>query len=160
MRAYPPAANTFTVFGTNIVFGGIWITNQPTAAGFFSNSISPNSYQVQIPALSVSFYVTIPNTTNYNSLGLYITNAPQVGPPFLGYAVNNFAGITNALAYFPATNTYSVIVAALGYPPLAAAFATNTTIFISGVTGITNGSGYVTNLSLTYFTHVLIYQVP
>lgn len=130
MQAYPPA-NTWTVYGTNIVYGGRIITNLPNASGYFSNWCYPNTYRVTVPALSSSFFVNILDTTNFLSLAVYITNAPVVSGTYLdGYGlVTNWlgyapvrptpAGVTGALGYTPPTNTYSA------FTNIAGVFATN-----------------------------------
>ena len=140
-QAWPPTANGFVVIGTNIVYGANIVTNTPNATGFFSNSLYPNSYRVFMPDLNAAFFVTIPNTTAYASLSVYITNAP-VSTPFAGYAVGTFSGITNSLGYWPATNN--------------SLFVTN--IWVSSITTYSNGVGAATNVTANFSTNILRFQ--
>ena len=174
MQAYPPTANGFTVYGTNIVYGSGVITNNPSATGFFSNSVAPNQYKFTITALGVSFFAVIPDTTNYQPLSMYLTNAPVVSVPFAGFVVSSYSSVSNALKfvaatnggavsysqlpYTPATNSFSGIVSALTYTPATNNPATNTVVYVSNVAGITNDSGYITNLTITLATNVLYYH--
>jgi len=139
LQAYPPAVNGITIIGTNIIFGAYAITNTPNASGFFSNNIYGGTYKYTIPALSFSTFATIPETTNYASLSLYLTNSPVVG------AAGGYAIITNWLGYAPFNPA--------AYQPATNNPGTNTIAYVSGVSGITNASGYVTNLSVTLTTN-------
>ena len=71
---------------------------------------------------------------------------------------NSYSALTNVLGFVPATNLASI---AAGQLPFAAATnnpATNTIVFVSAVAGITNGSGYITNLTVTLSTNTINYQ--
>jgi hypothetical protein len=138
LQVWPPAAQGITIYGTNIIFGPYTFTNTPNASGFYSNSISPNTYKLQVPAINLAAFVTIPDTTNYIALATYMTNSPIVSGGIGGYAF-----VTNYLGYVPATNNPG----------------TNTIVFVSAVSGITNASGYVTNLSVTLTTNTINYQI-
>ena len=154
MQAWPPAAS-WSVNGTNLIYGAGIITNTPDATGFFSNAVFANSYRFQIPALNTVFYATILDTPNYLPLTVYITGAPvslaplnnyQLVTNWLGFApaTNNAAGIISALQYAPATNGYTGISAALGFFP-----ATNPLLLIttniSFVGPNTTNTLYITN---------------
>jgi len=160
LAAYPPAVNGITVLGTNIIFGAYAITNTPNSSGFFSNSIYGGTYRLTVPALNFATYAVIPETTNYNALSMYLTNAPVIN------AVGGYAIITNLLgyapfnpaSYTPATNSFEGIVSALTYTPATNTPATNTIVYVSAVSGITNASGNVTNLSVTLTTNSIYYQ--
>lgn len=153
MTAFP-SGNAWTVYGTNLVFGNVTITNTPNASGLFTNWAYPNLYRLQFAGITGSLYVQLPDTTNWMNLALCVTNAPTVG----GTPLNSYGTITNWLGFPPATNTYSGITAALGFLPATnTAPVTNTLIYVSGVSAITNASGVVTNLNLTYTTNTLIY---
>ena len=138
LQPWPPTAQGITIYGTNIIFGAAIITNTPNASGFFSNSISPNTYKVQVPALGLAAFANIPDTTNYAALASYMTNSPIVSGGVGGYAF-----VTNYLGFAPATNNPG----------------TNTIVYVSGVAGITNASGYVTNLTVTLTTNTIKYQI-
>ena len=87
---------------------------------------------------------------------------------------NNYAGITNALKYLPATNgaalaysllpftpptnTFVGLTNVLGFGPATNNPAVNTIVYVSAVSGITNASGYVTNLTVTLATNTINYQ--
>jgi hypothetical protein len=153
LTAYPPAVNGVTVLGTNIIFGAYAITNQPDATGFFSNSIFGGTYKYTVPALGFSTFATIPETTNYISLALCLTNAPVISPAS-GYAI-----ITNWLGYSPPAGTYSGITTALGFSPATNNPGTNTIVFVGSITGSTNASGYYTNFTYTLTTNTINYQI-
>jgi hypothetical protein len=81
--------------------------------------------------------------TMANGMGI-ITNATATGSGVVSYAgfsgtfTGNGSGLTNLnLPFAPATNTI---------------------VYITNVTGITNASGYVTNLTLTLGTNTIYYQ--
>lgn len=145
LTAYPPAVNGITVLGTNIIFGAFAITNQPNASGYFSNSIFGGSYKLSIPALGFDALAKIPETTNVVSLAFCLTNAPVISPAS-GYAI-----VTNWLGYAPFNP--ATFQAATNNP------GTNTIAYVSAVSGITNASGYVTNLSVTLTTNTIYYQI-
>jgi hypothetical protein len=138
LQPWPPAAQGITIYGTNIIFGPYIITNTPNASGFYSNGISPNTYKLQVPAINLAAFVSIPDTTNYISLASYMTNSPIVSGGVGGYAF-----VTNYLGFAPATNNPG----------------TNTIVYVSAVSGITNASGYVTNLTVTLTTNTINYQI-
>ncbi|HEV2694228.1 MAG TPA: hypothetical protein VG347_15145 [Verrucomicrobiae bacterium] len=128
MTAYP-AVNSWTVVGTNVVFGAANIIMTPDTNGYVTNAVSPNQYRLQFAGLNYSLYVNIPNTTNVMPLGMYVINAPVIaGAPLSGYAlITNLlgyapplptpAGITGALGYVPPTNSYSALTNVLGFIP-------------------------------------------
>jgi len=158
MTAWPPATNTWTVYGTNIVYGGVTLTLTPNASGFGTNHAYPNTYRLFITNLNSGFFISLPDTTNQVALGSCLTAAPQVAGPvgfygmvtnWLGFApsTNNNAGIVAALGYTPATNTYAALTNILGYGP-----ATNTSA------GLIAGLGY-TPATNTYMalTNILGY---
>jgi len=153
LSAYPPAVNGVTVLGTNIIFGAYAITNQPDVTGYFSNSIYGGTYRYSVPALGFATFATIPETTNFTSLALCLTNAPVIN------AVGGYAIITNWLGYAPAVGNYAGITNALGFAPATNNPSTNTIAFVSAVSGITNASGYVTNLTVTLTTNSIYYQI-
>ena len=144
MQPYPPAVNGFTVIGTNIVYGFATITNQPNANGWFSNSIYGNTYKVT--QSGNSFFVAIPETTNYTGLAFYATNQASIAAPAGGFAV-----ITNYLGYTPFNLAW--------FQPATNNPGTNTIAYVSAVSGITNASGVVTNLSVTLTTNTIYYQI-
>jgi hypothetical protein len=153
-QPWPPAVNGITVYGTNVVLGAYIITNTPNASGFFSNNLIANTYKFSIPALSFSTYAVIPDTTNYTHLGLYLTNSPVITG-----SVGGFGLVTNYLGYTPPPNTYAGITAALTYVPATNNPGTNVVIYVSAVSGITNASGYITNLTVTLTTNTINYQI-
>jgi hypothetical protein len=136
-QAYP-AANTWTVVGTNMFYGLQTITLTPTTNGYVSNAVSPNGYRFQIASLNTTFYANIPNTTNVLPLATYVTNVPVISGTYL----NGYSLVTNWTGFAPATNSP----------------ATNTIIYVSGVSSITNASGVVTNLTVTFGTNTVNYQ--
>ena len=111
MQAWPPVY-TWIIYGTNMVYGGQIITNQPDATGFFSNSVYPNNYKVSLPALGSGFYVKILDTTNYLSLAFYATDVPAVGASLDSYGL-----VTNWLGYAPVRPTYAAVTTALNFTP-------------------------------------------
>lgn len=152
LAAYPPAVNGITVLGTNIIFGSYAITNTPNASGYFSNNIFGGTYRLTIPALSFSTFAVIPETTNFTALATCLTNAPVIN------AVGGYAIITNMLGYAPAIGTYAGITNSLGFGPATNTPTTNTIVYVSAVSGITNASGNVTNLLVTLTTNTIYYQ--
>lgn len=135
--AYPPV-NTWVVVGTNMYYGAQTTTFTPNSSGYVSNQIAPNVYSVLFSNLNSGFLVNILNTTNVLPLSTYVTNVPTVS----GVAFNGYGMVTNWLQFAPATNRP----------------ATNTIVYISGFTGITNAAGVVTNYTLTYGTNTTYYQ--
>lgn len=159
MTAWPPSTNTWTVYGTNIIYGGNIITLTPNTSGYGTNHAYPGAYLLFNSNLNSGFYATLPDTTNVVALGMYLTSAPQTAGPvgfygmitnLLGFAPasNNLAGIRGALGYTPPTNTYAGLTNALGLVP-----ASN---YLAGITaalgytpptntyaGLTNAAGLV-----------------
>lgn len=171
MTAWPPSTNTWTVYGTNIIYGGLNITLTPNSSGFGTNHAYPGAYRLYVSNLNSGFYVTLPDTTNTVSLGTYLTSAPQTAGPigffgmvtnWLGYspATNTSAGLIATLGYTPLTNTYAAmtnaagfrfatntsagLIAGLGYTPATNTYAaaTNLLSFIPNYAGITNALGF------------------
>jgi uncharacterized membrane protein YidH (DUF202 family) len=168
LSAYP-AANVWTVVGTNLVYGNYAITFTPNSSGYISNAIAPNTYQLLFSNLNSGFYLTIPNTTNVVSLSACVTSVPTTGNILTGYglvtnwlsfapATNSSSGIIAALGYMPPTNNYSSLTNALTFAPATNNPATNIIVYVSGLTVTTNGSGAITNIVLTYGTNTLNYQ--
>ena len=113
LTPWPPNA-PFYVYGTNVIAGLGPMTNVPNSGGFFSNSFAPIIFTVRYAsAPSVGYYVRIADTTNYASLATYATNVPVA---LAGYG-SMFGLVTNWLGYWPATNSFAGIAAALGYYP-------------------------------------------
>ena len=135
--AWPPKASGFSIVGTNIVYAGLSITNQPTPTGVYTGALAAGTYQFTIPAYNLSFYAAIPNVTLTNNLSLYVTNVPINSVPATGFSV-----ITNMQ----------------GYQSLPTTFTNNltTNVFVSSVSGITNASGYVTNLNVAFGTNIFV----
>lgn len=159
---WPPTDRPWTVYGTNIIYGGNILTITPNSSGFSSNWMFPGTYQFIDTNLNAAFIATIPDTTNYQSLALYVINQPvfsgismnsyQLLTNLLGFAPasNSLSGITSALGYTPPTNSYSGLTNALGLAP-----ATNNT------SGITFALGYIppTN-TFSGLTNALGYTPP
>ena len=165
-------ANTWTVVGSNIVYGNYPVTFTPDTNGYVSNSIAPNSYVVTFAGLNSGFYANIPNTTNVLPLANYVTNVSTVS----GTALSGFGLVTNWLGYLPGTNggaisysqlpwtpptnNYTGITNALGFWPATNSPATNVVIYLTALTLQTNSSGAVTNIVKTFATNTLNYQHP
>jgi len=149
LTAYPQQ-NTWTVYGTNVIFGGGTINLTPNAGGYFTNWCYPNGYRLTFAGITGSLYVQIPDTTNFISLAQCVTNAPTYG----GTPLNSYGLVTNWLGFAPAPATLPGITNSLGFPLL---LATNTTVSVSGVSWQTNSAGAVTNLTLTLTTNTIIY---
>ena len=149
MQAWPPSY-TWTVYGTNVIYGGLLITNQPDNTGFFTNRVYPGGWRLYFPSLNSYVYANIPDTNAYNSLALYITSAPVTAIPN-GY----YAFITNILGGAPVVNNPSSVIAALGYMPL-----TNTFVAITNVLHyipVTNQFWAITNaLAYTPLTNSFV----
>ena len=85
-----------------------------------------------------------------NALGYFpLTNSLSALTNAIGFqpATNTPAGIIAALQFTPVTNTYTALEGVAGFT-----FATNnpaTNYFVTAVSGVTNGSGYLTNLVVT-----------
>lgn len=124
---WPPSDHPFSTYGTNIIYGGNIVTITPNASGYASNWLYPGTYRFYITNLNAAFVAAIPDTTNFNSLAMYVTNVPG----FSGVGLNSYGVATNLLGLAPATNSYAGIVSALGFAP-----ATNSFI------GSTNALGY------------------
>ena len=129
LQAWPPV-NTWTAYGTNMIYGAYVITNQPNSVGWFSNSAYPNVYRVYVPALDSGFFVNLLDTTNFLSLSVYATNVAT----FSGSYLNGYGIVTNWLQFPPATNSPAGIIAALNYTPPTNSSATivNGVLFTNG----------------------------
>lgn len=138
MTAWPPQQNTFTVVGTNIVYGGSNIVLNPNASGYGTNQAFAGSYRLNFTNLNFSFFVTLADTTNQLPLSSYVTGAPVFYEP-----INYYTLVTNWLSFPPATNTFIGIISVIGYTP-----ATNTPagiIWSLGYTPATNSYPGITN---------------
>jgi hypothetical protein len=136
---WPPNDHPFTVYGTNIIYGGNVVTITPNASGYASNWLYPGTYRFNFTNLNAAFVAVIPDTTNFNSLALYVTNVSG----FSGVGLNSYGVVTNLLGLPPATNSTSGIEAALGYVP-----ATNNNAgiaFALGYAPATNSSSGITS---------------
>jgi hypothetical protein len=178
MQGWPPSSGGVTVVSNVIVWAGAsqMITNQFQGTNTLgTNSAMPNNYQVLCPATGLGFFVTIPQTTNMLPLASYATGVPVTYPSSSFYFY-----VTNALGYYPATNGGAIAYSQLPYAPgitngngaaltnvpnLALQFvaatnnpATNTSIFLTSVSVVTNASGVATNVLLTFGTNTLNYQ--
>lgn len=153
---WPPSDHPFTTYGTNIIYGGNIVTITPNASGYASNWLYPGTYRFYITNLNAAFVASIPDTTNFNSLALYVTNVPG----FNGVGLNSYGVVTNLLGLAPATNSTPGIEAALGYVPatnnnagitfaLGFAPATNSNSGITFALGYTPATNSVTGLTST-----------
>ncbi len=140
---WPPNDRPFTVYGTNIIYGGNIVTITPNSSGYASNWLYPGTYRFYFTNLNAAFVAVIPDTTDFNSLALYVTNVTG----FSGLGLNSYGVVTNLLGLAPATNSTSGIEAALGYVP-----ATNNNAGIAfslGFAPATNSNAGIT-LALGY----------
>lgn len=149
MIGWPPATNTWTVYGSNIIYGGRALTLTPDTNGFGTNLAFPNVYRCYISNLGSYFFVDLPDSTNSVPLGLHLVDAPQTAGPIGFYGM-----ITNLLGFAPATNDLAGIAAALGYTPLTNTYAAMTNaagfaLATNNLAGITAALGY-TPLTNTY----------
>jgi hypothetical protein len=136
----------FTVNGTNLIFGGNTISNftfTSDSSGYFSNVLYAGTYKFILTNYNAAFIAQIPDTTNVQSLTLYITNMPV----FSGVALDSYGLITNLLHFPPATNSTAGITAALGYTPPTNSYngLTNSLGFppaTNSNSGITSALGY------------------
>jgi len=71
---WPPSDHPFTIYGTNIIYGGNIVTITPNTSGYSSNWLYPGTYRFYFTNLNAAFIANIPDTTNFNSLALYVTN--------------------------------------------------------------------------------------
>jgi hypothetical protein len=136
---WPPSDHPFTIYGTNIIYGGNIVTITPNGSGYSSNWLYPGTYRFYFTNLNAAFIANIPDTTNFNSLALYVTNIAG----FSGTGLNSYGVITNLLGLAPATNTTSGIETALGYVP-----ATNNSggiVFSLGFAPATNSNSGITS---------------
>jgi hypothetical protein len=153
MTSYPPQANSVVVVGTNIIIGGGYsMTNQPNGSGQGTVVSEPGQYKVFEPANSTQFYVNIGATNPIPDLSALTVNTPVIFTPN-----SFFALFTNAFGGVPVAATYGGVTNALGYAPATNIVSTNTIVFVSAVSGATNGSGYVTNITTTLTTNTLNY---
>jgi hypothetical protein len=154
MSAWPQTF-TWTVNGTNIVYGGIVITNTPNSTGWFSNSFYANGFRLYVPAYNSYLYGCLPDTTNVVNLATCLSNAPAT------YAgLSQYGLITNWLGYAPVPPTWAGVTNALGYTPATNNPQTFTWTNVVAVAGIINNSGYVTNVAATIQTNSVYYQHP
>lgn len=128
------------------IIPGAW---NPIAIDFrnicFENHGRP-TYDIYFPSNNVG------NVSGY----LSYTCDPFLGPmPPLLNIVNLWTGTSSNL---PASGTFTGNGSGLTNLNLPFAPATNTIVYITNVTGITNASGYVTNLTLTLGTNTIYYQ--
>lgn len=152
---WPPSDHPFTLYGTNIIYGGNIVTITPNASGYASNWLYPGTYRFYFTNLNAAFVAAIPDTTNFYSLALYVTNIASFSGAGLGsYGVvtnligfppstNSTAGIESALGYVPATNSNAGIVFGLGFAP-----ATNSNPGINAALGYapaTNSNAGITS---------------
>ncbi len=73
---------------------------------------------MKIPSMAnFSCFAVIPDTTNFQTLALYLTNVPVSS----GVGLNSYQLITTLLGFSPATNTAAKLLATLNFQP-----ATNT----------------------------------
>ena len=180
MQAWPPA-NNWTIYGTNMVYGGAIMNLVPDATGYFSNAAYANTYRLLLTNLNSGFYMTLLDTTNFLSIAVYATDTPTVGnilngfglvTNWLGYtpAPATYAGISNALAFQVATNSNSSLSNTLSasfaiYSPatyvsisnaLGFAAATNSNagiVFALGYTPPTNSYSAFTNIAGVFATN-------
>jgi hypothetical protein len=140
---WPPNDHPFTVYGTNIIYGGNIVTITPNGTGYSSNWLYPGTYRFYFTNLDAAFVANIPDTTNFNSLALYVTNVAG----FSGLGLNSYGVVTNLLGLPPATNSTSGIEAALGYIPATnnnagIAFSLGFVPATNSNAGITSALGY------------------
>lgn len=221
ISAWPPT-NSITAVGTNFVLSTSSITFTSSVTGLISNNLAPGNYRAVVNgfAQGITFGIVSNNavqnlaqvagvpaplfmnftlaqfsdagTMAYESTNTWtrnnyagVTNAlhfvPATNAGTLAYsqlpytpATNSYPGLTNALGFVPATNAGTLAYSQLPYTPPTNSFAgltnvlhyvpatnnpaTNTIIYLSNVAGITNASGYVTNLTLTFTTNTFYYQ--
>jgi len=96
---YPANATQFSIYGTNIIFGGNVTNFTPTATGFATNALFPGQYKFYVTNLNASFLVNIPDTLLTNSLALYLENPATVSS---GAGLSGFQIITNLMGMIPA----------------------------------------------------------
>lgn len=113
MSQYPATSAPFSIYGTNIIWGGFVLKVTNNVNGYGSNWIFPGTYRCVISNLNVSFIVNIPDTTNFNTLALYVQNLPSFAAPSL----STYGVITNQLGFPPATNSPIGILFALNFQP-------------------------------------------
>ena len=144
MQAWPPA-NNWTIYGTNMVYGGAIITLTPDTTGYFSNAAYANTYRLLLTNLNSGFYMTLLDTTNFLSIAVYATDTPTVGN-----ILNGFGIITNWLGYTPvpptyagASNAFGFVVATNGNSSLSNTLATTFALYpFATPAGITGALGY------------------
>lgn len=75
MQAWPPSVS-YTIVGTNIVYGGQIITLTNDGTGFGTNQVYANTYSVLFTNMvpNQGFFVNIPVTSVRTNLALYLTN--------------------------------------------------------------------------------------
>jgi hypothetical protein len=140
---WPPSDHPFTIYGTNIIYGGNLVTITPNGSGYSSNWLYPGTYRFYFTNLNAAFVANIPDTTNFNSLALYVTNVSG----FSGLGLNSYGVVTNLLGLAPATNSTSGIEAALGYVPATnnnsgIAFSLGFAPATNSNSGVTSALGY------------------
>lgn len=132
-EGFQPATNTYLCI-TNLLGGA-------PALATYANIVSALGYT--------------PATNTFSG----ITNSLSYLPATNGGTLT-FLQATNALKYVPATNTSAGIIAALTFQPATNNPVYVTNIWVQNVTGITNASGYVTNLAVTLYTNIFRIQAP
>lgn len=105
-------APQYSVYGTNIVYGGKVLTLVPDATAYTSNWLFPGRFRCTVSNLNASFIVNVPDTTNFLSLALYMENAATVSS---GVGLNSYQLITNLLGKVPvdAAQTNQFAIAAM-----------------------------------------------
>jgi hypothetical protein len=152
---YQPSAATpiFSVYGTNIIYGGNVMTLAPDATAYASNWLFPGVYKFTVSNLNASFVAVIPDATNFLSLALYMTNVPV----YPGVSLSSFQLITNLLGYTPPTNTLAGLTNAMGLIPANAAntndFARTTADGLSQAIGALTSAKVITNGGLAIIAY-------
>jgi len=167
--------NTITAYSTFIV-ASVPKTYQPDVNGYVSNNIALGNYILTIS----NYYYSVPFSISSNAAPQNISQVAGIPvTTFMNFTLaqfsdagtmarestNNWTRSGAALAYSqlpftPPTNTPAGLVAVLGFQPATNNAATNTVIYISGLTTFTNAAGAVTNVTFTLGTNTLIYQHP
>jgi hypothetical protein len=159
-----PATNALAAFNTNIIGGVSYtftpslITNGAVVTAYWSNNIAPGNYRLQLQGYTLG----VPFGVYSNSAPINISQVANLPvTTFMNFTLAQF-GDAGKMAYENtnawARHTYFDISNSLAFAPATNNPATNTIVFVSGVTGITNGSGAVTNLSVTFTTNTINFQ--
>ena len=151
-----PATNQIVGLGTNIV-GSVAYTYTPNTNGYVSNSIAPGNYRLQISGYTGGVPFGIVSNASPQNLS-QVANLPVV--TFLNFTLAQFSD-AGTMAYEStnnwARNSYWGATNALHFAPATNSPATNTLVYVSAVAGITNASGYLTNLTVTLRTNTIYY---